>query len=72
MTDDIGVLLAILATLTAGVVSPGPSFLLVARAAVASSRSDGLAAAVGMGAGGVVFAAAALFGLQGVDRKSVV
>ena len=66
MTHDVSVLLAIVATLTAGVVSPGPSFLLVARTAVSSSRSDGLAAALGMGAGGVVFAVAALLGLQGI------
>lgn len=44
--------------------SPGPSFVMVARTALAVSRADGLAAALGMGAGGVVFAAAALLGLH--------
>src|SRR5262249_15431178 len=58
--------LGILATLAVGVVSPGPSFVLIARTAVATSRADGLAAAVGMGAGGLTFAVAALLGLHGV------
>lgn len=55
--------LAILAALAMGAASPGPSFVLVARTAVARSRADGVAAAVGMGAGGVVFATLALVGL---------
>jgi threonine/homoserine/homoserine lactone efflux protein len=56
----------IVAALSVGVVSPGPSFVMIARTAVASSRRAGLAAALGMGVGGVLFAAAALLGLQGV------
>jgi threonine/homoserine/homoserine lactone efflux protein len=59
-------LLGILAALAVGVISPGPSFVMVARMAVASSRSNALGAALGMGAGGVLFGAAALLGLQGV------
>ncbi len=59
-------LLGVIAALTVGVVSPGPSFVMVARTAVAASRSEGLAAAMGMGAGGAFFATAALLGLQGV------
>ena len=54
----------IIGALAVGVVSPGPSFVMVARLAVATSRANGLFAAVGMGVGGVVFAVAALFGLQ--------
>lgn len=50
--------------LLAGVVSPGPSFVQVARIAVSRSRADGLAAAVGMGLGALVFAMLALAGLQ--------
>jgi threonine/homoserine/homoserine lactone efflux protein len=64
--EDLSALLGIIAALTVGVISPGPSFVLVARTAVSSSRSDGVAAAIGMGAGGVVFAVAALLGLQGL------
>ena len=56
----------ILLALLAGVVSPGPSFVQVARIAVARSRADGLAAAVGMGLGALVFAALALGGLHAV------
>ncbi|WP_422099778.1 LysE family translocator [Variovorax sp.] len=56
-------LLGIAGAMTVGAMSPGPSFVMVARTAVAS-RADGLAAALGMGAGGLVFAIAALAGLQ--------
>jgi threonine/homoserine/homoserine lactone efflux protein len=59
-------LAGIIGALAVGVVSPGPSFVMVARLAVATSRANGLGAAVGMGVGGVVFAAAALLGLQAV------
>jgi threonine/homoserine/homoserine lactone efflux protein len=62
--DNLVALLGIAAALIAGAMSPGPSFLMIARTAVASSRADGLAAALGMGAGAVVFAVAALAGLQ--------
>ncbi|MGJ7614448.1 MULTISPECIES: LysE family translocator [unclassified Variovorax] len=56
-------LLGIAGAMAVGAMSPGPSFVMVARTAVASRR-DGLAAALGMGAGGLVFAVAALAGLQ--------
>lgn len=59
-------LLGIAGAITVGAISPGPSFLMVARTAVTSSRSAGLAAALGMGTGGVMFAVAALAGLQAV------
>ena len=53
--DNLSALLGVIAALTVGVVSPGPSFVMVARTAVSSSRTNGLAAALGMGAGGVLF-----------------
>jgi threonine/homoserine/homoserine lactone efflux protein len=59
-------LLSIAGAMVIGAMSPGPSFLMVARTAVASSRAHGVAAALGMGAGGVLFALAALLGLQAV------
>ncbi len=59
-------LIGIMGALIVGVVSPGPSFVMVARMAVASSRAHGICAALGMGLGGVVFAVAALLGLQAV------
>jgi threonine/homoserine/homoserine lactone efflux protein len=64
--QEIAALAGIIGALAVGVVSPGPSFVMVARLAVATSRANGLAAAFGMGAGGVVFAVAALLGLQAV------
>ena len=62
--DNLVALLGICAAMIAGAISPGPSFLMIARTAVAASRADGFAAALGMGIGGVVFAFAALVGLQ--------
>jgi threonine/homoserine/homoserine lactone efflux protein len=63
----VGITLAVLGIAGAvalGAISPGPSFVLVARTAVAGSRANGLALALGMGAGGVLFAVAALLGLH--------
>jgi threonine/homoserine/homoserine lactone efflux protein len=62
--QELATLASIVAALTIGVVSPGPSFVMVVRVAVASSRRRALATAFGMGAGGAVFGAAALLGLQ--------
>ena len=56
-------LLGILGALLVGAVSPGPSFVLVSRISLKSSRRDGLAAALGMGVGGAIFATLALLGL---------
>lgn len=64
--NELPALLGIVATLAVGAVSPGPSFVMVAKTAVSSSRSAGLAAALGMGTGGVIFAAAVLLGLHGL------
>ncbi len=59
-------LLSIAFALTLGAMSPGPSFILVARTSLALSRRDGFAVAVGMGVGGVFFSAVALLGLLAV------
>lgn len=59
-------LIGILGVLCLGIMSPGPSFVLVARTSVARSRADGFATAVGMGVGGTLFAVLALLGLQAV------
>lgn len=58
------VLATILFTVLIGAVSPGPSFILVVRTSVARSRRHGLAAAAGMGVGGMIFSTAALFGVH--------
>jgi threonine/homoserine/homoserine lactone efflux protein len=47
----------------AGAVSPGPSFLMVAKTAAGVSRRAGLLAALAMGVGVTVWAAAALLGV---------
>jgi threonine/homoserine/homoserine lactone efflux protein len=56
--------LTILGAILIGAISPGPSFVLVARTAIAVSRPDGIATALGMGLGGLIFAGAALLGLH--------
>ncbi|WP_019938993.1 LysE family translocator [Bordetella sp. FB-8] len=58
--------LSIAGALCLGAMSPGPSFVLVARTAVGTSRRDGMATALGMGVGGVVFSVLALAGLYTV------
>jgi len=57
---------SILAALLLGAMSPGPSFVIVVRNAIGLSRRDGLATALGMGMGGVLFACVALVGLYQV------
>ena len=58
--------LSIAGAITIGAMSPGPSFVMVARTSVANSRADGLAAALGMGVGGLLFAGLAMLGLHAV------
>lgn len=57
-------LIPILGVLAIGVISPGPSFILVARTAVAVSRTASISAAFGMATGATVLAIAALLGLN--------
>ena len=64
--DMIVSVVTILAAIAVGAVSPGPSFVFVARTAMATSRRDGLAAALGMGLGAVFFCILVLFGLQAI------
>lgn len=64
--DNLDILLplfSITIAIALGAASPGPSFVLVARTAIAAGRPAGLAAAFGMGIGGAVFAGLALLGL---------
>jgi threonine/homoserine/homoserine lactone efflux protein len=63
MRDSI-LILTIAGALLLGAISPGPSFVVVVRTSVAASRKNGLAVALGMGVGGVVFGALALIGLN--------
>lgn len=57
------ILAAVLGTLLIGAMSPGPSFVLISRIALESSRRSALAAALGMGLGAALFASLALLGL---------
>ena len=56
-------LLPILLFLLLGVMSPGPSFILVAQTAMAKSRGDAIAVSIGMGLGATIFAIIASVGL---------
>jgi RhtB (resistance to homoserine/threonine) family protein len=64
MTSSLITLATIGAVQLLAVMSPGPSFLVTAQTAVARSRADGVKVALGLGAGTVVWAAAALLGLN--------
>ncbi|WP_395689706.1 LysE family translocator [Aestuariivirga sp.] len=66
MTSDLFALVSIGAIQLLAVISPGPSFLITARTAVAQSRADGLKVALGLGAGTVIWSSAALLGLNAV------
>jgi len=57
-------LAGITGALVAGAVSPGPSFILVARTAMVSSRREGVICAFGMGVGSFLFALLAMLGLH--------
>ncbi len=59
-------LLAMLLALGVGAVSPGPSFMMVARTATREGRRPACWVALGMGLGAMLFALAALLGLQAV------
>ncbi|NQY92796.1 MAG: LysE family transporter [Campylobacteraceae bacterium] len=56
-------ILPIILALLLGSMSPGPSFLIVAQAAMAKSRSEAIAISIGMGAGAALFALLASIGL---------
>ncbi|WP_313488113.1 LysE family transporter [Pseudescherichia sp.] len=64
MASDLIALSAIGIAILFGAMSPGVSFLLVARMAMSSSRRAALAVAAGMGFGALIFAAIALAGLH--------
>ena len=65
-TSDLLALLSIGLIQLLAVISPGPSFLITARTAVAHSRLDGFKVALGLGAGTVIWSSAALLGLNAV------
>jgi threonine/homoserine/homoserine lactone efflux protein len=66
--QEVAAIIGITTALAIGAASPGPSFIMVARTAASTTRTNGLYAALGMGVGGLLFAAAALLGLNGLLR----
>ena len=64
--DPIVSLFSILGALVLGCISPGPSFLFVARTSVAVSRRAGIAASAGMGLGASIVCTLALLGVRAV------
>ncbi|MBI3451739.1 MAG: LysE family transporter [Rhodospirillales bacterium] len=62
--DAVFAVAGVLGAVPIGAASPGPSFIVVARTAIAFSRPHGLAAALGMGVGGVIYSGLALLGLH--------
>lgn len=61
---SLAALFSILGALLVGAISPGPSFVFVVRTSVAQSRREGVAAALAMGIGAMLFGALALLGLR--------
>jgi threonine/homoserine/homoserine lactone efflux protein len=64
--DPIVSLFSILGALVLGAISPGPSFVFVARTSVAVSRRAGVAASAGMGLGASIVCTLALLGVRAV------
>jgi threonine/homoserine/homoserine lactone efflux protein len=62
--SEISTLISIGIVQILAVISPGPSFLITARTAVARSRFDGVKVALGLGAGTLVWVTATLLGLN--------
>lgn len=62
--DQYFAILAILGTMMIGAMTPGPSFIVVARVSLARSRREGVAVALGMGLASATFTAIALGGLH--------
>ena len=46
-----------------GVMSPGPSFIYVAQVAMQKTRAQGVATALGLGTGALIYALVAILGL---------
>lgn len=61
--NEYGFLLVIAGILLIGAMSPGPSFLVVAKNALGQSRAHGVATALGTGLGVFIFAVLASFGV---------
>lgn len=61
--NDYLFIIPIILALVAGVMSPGPSFLMVAQTAMEKSRTHGIVTSLGMGLGAMIFTLVACFSL---------
>jgi threonine/homoserine/homoserine lactone efflux protein len=66
VSPDVIALLTIASAIGVGAVSPGPSFVMVMQTSLSTSARNGRFAALGIGAGGLIFAVAATAGLGAV------
>jgi len=62
--SELASIVGIAAALGIGAISPGPSFVMIARTAASAGRVNGLNAAIGMGLGALIFGVASLLGLN--------
>jgi threonine/homoserine/homoserine lactone efflux protein len=69
MTENLLTLATIGVVHLAAAMSPGPSFLITARTAVARSRADGVKVALGIGLGTIVWSSVALMGLNFLSQQ---
>jgi RhtB (resistance to homoserine/threonine) family protein len=69
MTENLLTLATIGMVHLAAAMSPGPSFLITARTAVARSRADGVKVALGIGLGTIVWSSVALMGLNFLSQQ---
>lgn len=68
--ESMGAFLAICGAIAVGAVSPGPSFIFVARHSLANGKGAGLRAALGVALAGGLYALLAVFGLAVVLSSS--
>ena len=64
--SDYSFLLTIGTVFMLGTMSPGPSFILIAKTAVGKSRKEGFGVAIGLGMGAVFFTLMAILGLYAI------
>lgn len=63
-------IMTILLAVLLGVMTPGPSFVMVARISVSQSRGKGIAAALGMAAGGTLLSLLTMLGMRTIFAAS--
>jgi threonine/homoserine/homoserine lactone efflux protein len=64
--NDYSFLLTIGTVFMLGTMSPGPSFILIAKTAMGKSRKEGIGVAIGLGMGAVIFIIIAILGLYAI------